>query len=992
MPEQKEMDIYKEAFYSNSLLLINNIDLTEDLITEPLTLHVNGKTCLLLEMVGMKQPCRYSEFIQNWAEQRISPENREAFFDNFCRERLLSRFENGEVFVQIDDENEDGTLYDRDGKVFLRHKILMRLNDASHVILRDIMQDVTEQEVRERRLCQELENEREEKRRMQSMDHLTGFLNKQGFLREVQKELKQNPDCQYALCYSDVSNLSYVNSVYGYDAGSRLLRIWSNMIHKNLKQGELLGRISGDYFATFVYVDDDTAVSKLEEKHHSVEDYVNHFFQEEYPHFHVDIYTGAYLITREDRNVLSVERMLNRAAIAQKNAKDQREKNIRFYNPEQWDKRSRMISISQNLTSAIKNGNIMPWFQPQYDYESGRLVGAEVLCRWKDPALGWISPAEFIPALENTGQIYILDTYIWEQACICIRRWLDTGEYPVVPLSVNISRRDIQQEDFLDRISKLLERYHLTPDLLRLEITESAYMEEPEALVSIVSSLQNQGFVVEMDDFGSGYSSLSMLKEVPVDTLKMDLRFLSETNADKRGGSIISSVIRMAQGLNIAVIAEGVETAVQAEALKNMGCYIMQGFYLGRPMPQEEYENICKQSVIGEMLESDENKNLMYIYDIMDNNSKSSYIFNHYSSAEAILEFDGENMEVMSINDQFLHVMGDREGVSRKYMKDGLGLVKEEHRVQAREALRRAVRDGQAECEMYLPDTRQWLNVTYRHVLKSRTVDYLFCEAVNTTEKHEMSAQMRAVMDEVSLMPAGLFCYSADGAQEFTFISDSLLTLLDYPSEEAFRTKFHNCFPDMVYHEDRSRVLREIDEQIAATGSLDYCEYRIEMGNGQLKWVYDHGHLVTDEDGNRWFYVVIADLDQVKRSRKERDWQAKKYQTLSMIPGTNTFDYDLKTGTLHMSSTRKNGETERFSLLHFMEQMEKERWATPDTAKRMRRMMEQAVLEPISGMLPYEGQIKDLCFREGVCYYASIPDENGKICGVVGNITGAKEV
>lgn len=984
------LDVYQEAFYSNALMLIRNIDLTGDSIPEPLTLHVNGERKPLLELVGMGAPCRYSEFIRNWANQHIEPENRRDFLANFDREALLRRFEDGQTRVQVSDSYSGGGVRGREGRIFLRHSLFLERGETGHVILRDIVRDVTEQALREQALRLELEKEREANRKLRYTDPLTGFLNKQGFLREVARLLDQEPDCQFALCYSDVSNLSYVNSVYGYDVGSRLLQVWSDMTHKNLKSGELLGRISGDYFATFTRAADQAAILELEQGYSGVVDYVNRLFQEEYPHFHVDIYTGAYLISPKEWSELPVERMLNRAAIAQKSAKDHNDKTVRFYNPQQWSKRSRIIRISQSLDPAIAEGHIRPWFQPQYDYESGRLTGAEVLCRWKDPTLDWIPPDEFIPALERTGQVYQLDTYIWEQACAALRKWLDMKTFPVVPLSVNISRYDIQQEDFLERLSKLLEKYDLTPDMLRLEITESAYMEEPDALVEMVGTLRDRGFVVDMDDFGSGYSSLSMLKEVPVNTLKMDLRFLSQESADKRGGSIISSVIRMAQGLNIAVIAEGVETSVQAESLKNMGCYIMQGYYFFKPMPLEEFERICRQSPIGERLEKPTDESLTYIYDIMDNSSKSSYIFNHYSSAEAILEFDGEHMEIMSINDPFLKVIGDRDGAARSFMKDGLALVSEEHRPRALEALEKAVRDGQAECEVYIPATQQWVNVTFRHVLKSHTVDYLFCEAVNTTDKHELSALMRSVLGEVNLMPAGLFRYAADGEQEFTFISDGLLTLLDYPSEEAFRAKFHNRFPEMVYHEDRERVLSEIDRQIAATGGLDYCEYRIETGSGQLKWVYDHGHLVTDEDGKRWFYVVIADLDEVKRGRQEQDWQARKYQTLTTVPGTNLFDYELKTDTLRLFRTGKDGRVEAFTLGRFLERMDREGWTTPRTAGKIREMVARAGSAPVRGALPYEGRVRDIPFR-GVLHYAGVPDMNGKICGIVGNILGAEE-
>lgn len=855
---------------------------------------------------------------------------------------------------------------------------------------------IDEEKERESEYRKRLEDAIRLNERLKYVDELTGCLNKQGFFSWVKKKLKKHPERQYVVCYSDISNLGYVNSTSGYEIGNQLLRRWAAYMKESLAEDETFARISGDCFATFLRMDNAGRKQEIEELYEKVSKQVNDYFQQFDRHFYVNIYTGIYMITQKDLLDFSVERMLNSAAIAQKNAKDTGGNKISYFNNDQWERRWRNIAIKQHLSSAIEDGEIEAWIQPQYDYQANKIIGAEVLCRWNSSFMGKISPAEFIPVLEESGQVFELDLFMWEQACKFMRKCLDKEGCELVPLSVNISRRDIMEENLGDCLQSLLKKYDLSPEVLRLEITESAYMKEPEKLIERVQELQNMGFIIEMDDFGSGYSSLNMLKEVPVDILKMDLHFLAHNGQGRRGGgNIISSVIRLAQGLNIAVIAEGVETMEQSDLLKNMGCFMMQGYYFAKPMPMKSFEELLQTEETGKMRGKFVDDNLVYIYDIMDTDSKSSYIFNHFSNASAVLEFDGDHVELMCVNDEYLHTLGDYEGISRQHMKDGLYLVQEEDRALVKEAIYESIEKGRAECEIFLKRTARWVRVTLRHVFKSRSADYFFCEVVNTTEEHRLTVQLNNLMEEVNkqinLLPVGAFRYEADGKQEFAFISDGMLSLLKYPTVEAFRRKFHNNFPEMICAEDRERVLREIDEQIACTGSYDYCEYRIETGDGTLKWVYDHGRLLTDENGKKWFYVVIADLDQVKRERQEKLWQEKKYQTLAMVPGVNMFEYDWESDCLRMDMVKKNGRPRTISIEHYLEQMDACGWAAKETTEVIRKAFEEASQKVVSGSFRYDGRFEGEEMRNYRCFYASVADENGKIIRIVGNAANIEQ-
>jgi EAL domain-containing protein (putative c-di-GMP-specific phosphodiesterase class I) len=301
------------------------------------------------------------------------------------------------------------------------------------------------------------------------------------------------------------------------------------------------------------------------------------------------------VLTPEDYEKIDVDRMLDFARVAEKRVRDTRKDGYEFYNPEQWEKGKRTADVISHLPLAIQSKELRVWYQPQVNYETGEIIGAEALCRWDHGKLGWLRPSEFIPVLEETGLIYDLDTFIWDKVCQDLRRWNEQGLH--LSVSVNLSRCDIREDgDIPEHFSNLARTYGLTPDQLRVEVTETAYVEDPALLIDTTVKLRELGFQVEMDDFGSGYSSLHMLKEVPVDCIKLDLHFLAEAGDPEKGRIIVSHMIKMLDSLEMKLIAEGVETVDQVNFLYSEGCSQMQGFYFYKPMPGEEFEKVVGQA------------------------------------------------------------------------------------------------------------------------------------------------------------------------------------------------------------------------------------------------------------------------------------------------------------------------------------------------------------------------------------------------------------
>ncbi len=434
-----------------------------------------------------------------------------------------------------------------------------------------------------------VQKEQEEKlREVLDRDPLTGALSHQGFKKRVEVLLKENPDIPYHLSFSNIKNFKFINDSYGRETGDEILRFWVKKSMESFSQYEAIGRITADHIVVLRTVRGDEQMMMDERR---VFNPLRNFLTDRGINIKIQLCTGIYVVTPQDYQRIDVDRMIDFARVAENRVSENVKDGYEFYNPDEWKKEKQSLEICGHLQSAIQAGEIVVWYQPQVDYETGEIVGAEALCRWNHARLGWISPDSFIPILENAGLIYTLDSFIWESVCKDLKKWNDKGEHRSI--SVNLSRSDLRNDRNISaQFYNLVKRYDLSFDQLRIEITENAFADNAESLIDTIIKLKEFGFRVEMDDFGSGYSSLHMLKEVPVDRIKMDLHFLRGDGDSEKGRIVISHIIRMVNELGMSIIAEGVETDEQAAFLKNEGCSEMQGYYFYKPMPVEEFEKM----------------------------------------------------------------------------------------------------------------------------------------------------------------------------------------------------------------------------------------------------------------------------------------------------------------------------------------------------------------------------------------------------------------
>ena len=412
-------------------------------------------------------------------------------------------------------------------------------------------------------------------------DSLTMIPNKETFFRRSKELISANTATSYVIVRMDVEHFSTVNQLYGSKEGDNILKFIAVKLQEYMEAdgGGAYCRVESDIFGICVpYVPEN-----VEDLARYIQDALNI-----YPlKFELRVSFGCYVVSDRDTQV---ETMFDRAFAAQKTIKGSVVQHAAYYNDALRDKEQANQRITMEMRGALESGQFHVYLQPKCDMRTGEIVGSEELVRWIHPELGMIAPNGFIPLCEETGFISELDQYILRQCCQIIRRWIDTG-VKVLPISVNISRTDLYDPRLFDNIIHTVDEFSIPHDAIEFELTESSFVTDSAPLKSLNNNLRANGFKVLMDDFGSGYSSLNSLKELSVDVLKIDLKFMPASREDTRACAILTAVVGMAADLGLNIVVEGVETAEQAEFLDGLGCSTAQGFHFYRPMPVAEYES-----------------------------------------------------------------------------------------------------------------------------------------------------------------------------------------------------------------------------------------------------------------------------------------------------------------------------------------------------------------------------------------------------------------
>lgn len=415
------------------------------------------------------------------------------------------------------------------------------------------------------------------------IDPLTGCMNQTKFVIEADKHIRDKCDGRYVIMCFDIDRFKVINDLYGYRVGNALLRDIGKTLKAHVGGDELFCRSSGDNYVLLL-----NNQPTLEQKAGFLLERICDAAQEVDADLHFSVSGGLYVLNEP---VDGIHIAIDRANLARQSVKEDHQTRLTFYTAEMRRQFLREQELENRLESALAHREFEVYYQPKFTVSDGRVVGAEALVRWPT-ADGMIYPDEFIPVFESNGSIIKLDLYVFRVVCQHLRRWMDAG-YSPYPISVNLSRVHLYQQDFYKEYFSIMRRYEIPFYYLELELTESTMFENQQQLVQVMERLKNQGLLISMDDFGSGYSSLNLLKDLPIDTLKIDRAFFNESADNTRGQKIIRSIVDMARQLDILVVSEGVETEEQVAFLRKINCQVAQGFYFSKPIPMEAYERLA---------------------------------------------------------------------------------------------------------------------------------------------------------------------------------------------------------------------------------------------------------------------------------------------------------------------------------------------------------------------------------------------------------------
>ena len=653
-------------------------------------------------------------------------------------------------------------------------------------------------------------------------DRTTGLLSKEYFCQQAEKILRSNPDKTYDIICSDVENFKLINDAFGMQGGNKVLKTMGGICQKSTDSlGGICSRFHADQF-----------VSMIEH----TEGYSDELYEaltaetrEKCGISNIVIKWGIY--QTGDRKI-SVEQMYDWALQGARSIKGQYGRYYAFYDDKLRSEMLRDQAILDCMEEALEQGQFQVKLQPKYKAAGGLFTDAEALVRWCHPEWGMQSPAVFIPLFERNGFITKLDQCVWEKVCQLMQQWDKDGLEPV-NISINVSRADVYNVNLVDTLLDLVKRYNIAPKRLHLEITESVYTESPEDIIQNVTRLREKGFVVEMDDFGSGYSSLNMLNRMPMDILKLDMQFIRTEMEMPESRRTLRYIIGLAHWLNLSVVAEGVETKEQLEHLRNLGCDYIQGYYLAKPMDPADFEALLRQQ-IPEQEKKDqtfqligEKKEKKGILLLVDNREEKR------QQLEKLFEDSYEL--VTAVNET--EVLWNIEGFGNRISAFLISMA--------------AVRER---------DNSVWKSIQREKKVWKTPVLVMGDENEHTEE-------------EALEMGADDFVFDTRLGRSFRLRVEKMLR-----RERADETYLNNKARENQFKE------HQVEEGLNKQGRYS-TDYRMKKKDGTYIWIHDTGCCIETEDGREGRMAVCMDItEDKKREQKEKELYEKELSYFTLLP------------------------------------------------------------------------------------------------------------
>ncbi|MDO5574381.1 MAG: EAL domain-containing protein [bacterium] len=667
-------------------------------------------------------------------------------------------------------------------------------------------------------------------------DALTGLMSRAAFFDRAREMVAEHEAGYYIMSCFDIIKFRVINDQYGNAKGDDVLRQIAAIFQEHFKRaGAIMSRISADNFALLYPVSfaETEEIEEVREKASILDGSI--------PPIKYSI--GRYVV---DEISLEPSAMYDRAVMAKESIKGRYDVHIAVYDAKMRDCILQEQEIAGEMKKALDEGQFEVWYQPQFNHATGSLIGAEALVRWRHPVKGLISPGVFIPIFEKNGFVYEVDRFVWEQVCIYLKKILDASAQ-IIPISVNISRYDIYRSDLVEFIYGLTQKYQIPVEALRLEITESAFTESTDQLIYVIKSLKNLGFIIEIDDFGSGYSSLNTLKDVPADIVKLDMRFLEGNDQSDRGGSILESVVRMTRWIGMSAIAEGVERLEQADFLKSIGCYYIQGYLYSKPLPGTEFDRIIEDSEYAEKVSAIETVETYDSETFWSPKSIDTLIFNSFVGGACVFEYRNGRIEIIRVNDKYARIICGESIRSRDAIRVNWNrYLTPESAENSHKAMQKAIHTGaEVVDEMELPDFREqgesvYLRATMR-VIASTGDRYLFyCVLEDMTQQRKAEMQERRMASKLEAVLANISAgvsvcyYQHNKATDIIYANDRFYEQRGY-SKQQYMQEVSDVM-DLIHPKDLTYVQEKAEHWDEDVESYELT-YRVRKRSGTYIWV-----------------------------------------------------------------------------------------------------------------------------------------------------------
>ena len=663
---------------------------------------------------------------------------------------------------------------------------------------------------------------------IKSVDSLTGLLNNKGFEAQAQKILSVSPEGQrHVIVLFEVVSFRSYNELYGFEAGDALIKTIAAIAKKYAKKGDVLARAYSHHFVWLASGENE------EEIFNTLKDTLKEVKGTGLPFY---LCGGLFLI--DDRK-MPVSDMIDRAAIARDTIKKHYGMGLAVFDNSMLERQLPDTKLVGNIVQGLQNGEFIDYYQPKYNTDTEEIVGAEVLVRWRKPDGEIIAPNQFISLFEKSGYIRKLDFYLFETACAFLSE-ATKNKKPILPVSVNFSRVHMHEELFPQKLFDLTQKYGLSPQNFEIELTESVFDSDTKVTRKIVKKLQDFGFSVAIDDFGSGYSSLNMLKDFDFDTLKIDTKFLEGFECGGKVGTVITSVVRMAKWLGIPVVAEGVETRQQVDFLRTLGCEMIQGYYFSRPVPREEYEALLNKERSGRPKRDKAPELAMTGIDaVLGADSVVTSILDGILGGFGIYEFSGNSLEAIRVNHTYYELMGYPD--SAAFSEHSLNIVKQVYAPDTKKLLnacRMAISSGKVQklsARRYKYDgTLAQFDCLIKHIGGSAENALICMTFVDASER--LSAERETELNKYCDALHGMF----DEIFEFNYNKDAL-SLLSRERKKIqnkvrnLGTAEKNWLENIVHPDDREKLEELVALARANEIELPFtAEYRV-IKDGQTR-------------------------------------------------------------------------------------------------------------------------------------------------------------